>query len=231
MPKGYCLSEFIKNEAIRMYKIGFDQHAIAVFLKISTASVNQLIKKENFPKKIKECRYCHKEFVAEKDNIIYCSQKCRQNFGSREWRKSRPVKVFCDNCGALCHRKSKNNKHKNFFCSRKCFYIFKEKELKLRNLEIQKMYLEGRLLKDICDKFQLSRRRIEEIVKKLRTKARAKGRYNNNLWTKEQDDILIEHIHNSKKWDSLIDLDKTLNRSIGAVRTRLVFLRKQLAGD
>ena len=50
-----------------------------------------------------------------------------------------------------------------------------------------------------------------------------------NLWTKEEEDLLREHLRNGGgfSWESTRELAKTLGRTVVAVRARLTKIRKE----
>ena len=51
----------------------------------------------------------------------------------------------------------------------------------------------------------------------------------NNLWTKEEEDLLREHLRNGGgfSWESMRKLAKTLGRTVIAVRGRLTKIRRE----
>ena len=63
----------------------------------------------------------------------------------------------------------------------------------------------------------------------LWTPADENKRPRNNLWTKEEEDLLREHLKNGGgfSWESMRELAKTLGRTVVAVRARLTKIRKE----
>ena len=63
----------------------------------------------------------------------------------------------------------------------------------------------------------------------LWTRADENKRPRNNLWTKEEEDLLREHLKNGGgfSWESMRELAKTLGRTVVAVRARLTKIRKE----
>lgn len=77
---------------------------------------------------MKNCKYCGKEFAANRSTQVYCSKEC--------YDKGRPRKKYtriedtvytCLNCGKEYNPKSKE---RNKFCSRECAYKYKTKNKK-----------------------------------------------------------------------------------------------------
>lgn len=60
-------------------------------------------------------------------------------------------------------------------------------------------------------------------------KALTENRPRNNLWTKEEEDLLREHLKNGGgfSWESMRELATTLGRTVVAVRGRLSKIRRE----
>ena len=160
----------------------------------------------------KICPYCGKTFDAHYQNQIYCGNECKALS-----QRSR-VQCTCDNCGKtferICSEVEKNNKN---FCSKECRFDFirwNEKDIDI----LKNNY--GKIKNDEIKKI-LSK---EYSVKAIRGKAQTLGLTESRLWTKEEEQILLEN-YSKVPTRKLLEMlpNRTVPSIIGKARTYNIF--------
>lgn len=166
---------------------------------------NMRMKKEKL--QTKTCPICKKDFNTYHGNQIYCSKTCSGiSIRNRET-------CICEHCGKSFSRIiSEVNKNKRHYCSVECKYedlrwcisdinILRNNYRKIKVSEIQKM---------------LSK---HYSIKAIRGKARVLGLAKSRLWTKEEEQLVLDNYENTPMSEMLKLLpNRTASSILGKAR-------------
>lgn len=154
----------------------------------STADTNKFCSRECYDSYRKEnskeheiiCKQCGKLFMTSRDNQVFCSKKC-----SGKNQRNR-VECICKNCGIKFERKkSEVEKNKNHYCSIDCkLNDIKWSQHDLNILRQHYNKIDNKTIQKMLSKYW--------SINAIRAKAQLLGLTKSRIWSKEEEDLLIE---------------------------------------